>query len=169
MRVEDAEKAIKQEQEGMRNAGNTGLTTTKPETTFEEMLNAMGDSLSDFASSDDREDVEDEDDHEEDPELGKVSEDDEPGGVMGTISETVQHRMERFLQKQIKLDGLMQPACGDAAYNFGERNKAYWTTGLDILAVVQSHREENATCSALTTFSEPMETLDNIPGKSQMA
>ena len=68
-RVEDAETAIKQEQDHMRNAEKAGLKTTKPETTFQEMLNAIGDSLSDLASSDD----------EEDPAGGKPSEDDEPG------------------------------------------------------------------------------------------
>ena len=37
-------------------------TTTKPETTFAEKLNAVGDSLSDLASSEDDVDGEDEDD-----------------------------------------------------------------------------------------------------------
>jgi hypothetical protein len=41
-----------------------------PETTFEEMLKAMGDSLSDLATSDDKQDGEDEEDEEEDTELG---------------------------------------------------------------------------------------------------
>jgi len=58
------------------------------------MLNAIGDSLSDLASSDDEQDGEDEEDDEEDTELGKLSDDDEPGWVMGTITKTVQHRME---------------------------------------------------------------------------
>jgi len=44
--------------------------------TFEEMLNAMGDSLSDFESSDDEEDAEDKEDDEEDTVLGKLSIDD---------------------------------------------------------------------------------------------
>jgi len=104
--VEEAETAIQQVQEAMRNVENAGLTTTKPEITFEEILNAIGDSLSDLSCSDDWDDVEDKDDDEEDPELGKLSEDDEPGWVMATISKTVQHRMERFWQKQIKLDDL---------------------------------------------------------------
>jgi len=59
-RVEDAETAIKQRQEDMSNVEKAGLTTREPEKTFEEMLKAVGDSLSDFASSDDEEDVEDE-------------------------------------------------------------------------------------------------------------
>jgi len=73
----------------MRIAEKAGLTTTKPETTFEEMLNAMGDSLSDLASSHDEEDGEDKDDEEEDSAEGKLSEDDEAGRVMGTISKMV--------------------------------------------------------------------------------
>jgi hypothetical protein len=39
--------------EDMTIAENWGATARKPETTFEEMLNAIGDSLSDHASSDD--------------------------------------------------------------------------------------------------------------------
>jgi len=35
MRVEDAEAAMKQEQEEMTNAENAGLTTTEPENMFE--------------------------------------------------------------------------------------------------------------------------------------
>jgi len=63
----------------MGNAEKVGLTTTKSETTFEEMLNATRDSLKNLVSSDDGEDEEDEDSDEEDPERGKLREDDEPG------------------------------------------------------------------------------------------
>jgi hypothetical protein len=66
------------------------------------MLNAIRDSLCDFGCSDDGQDGKDEDDDEQDPELGKLSKDDEPGWVMGTVSTTVQHRLERFRQKQMK-------------------------------------------------------------------
>jgi len=107
--VEDAETAIKQEQDDMRNAEKAGLTTTKPETTFQEMLNAIGVSLSDLASSDDGEDGEEDDHDEEDSAGGKVSEDDEPWWVMGTISKTVQDCTERCRQTQKKLDELTQP------------------------------------------------------------
>jgi len=103
-RVEDAETAIEQVQDDMRNAETAGFTTTRPETTFEEMLNAIGDSLSDVASSDDKEDGQDDDDEEEDHAEGKLSEDDEPGREMGTICKTVQYHAERFRQKQMKLN-----------------------------------------------------------------
>jgi len=70
------------------------LTTTKPETTVQQMLNAIGDSLSNLAGSDNGEDGEDKDDDEDNPAGGKSSEDDEPGWVMGTISNTVHYHME---------------------------------------------------------------------------
>ena len=132
------------------------------------MLNAIGDSLSDLASSDDEEDGEDWDDEEEDAAGGKLSEDDEPGWVMGTISKTVEHRMERFLQKQMKLDKLMQPGWGDAADYFCESDKKYGMTKWKIPAVVQPQTADDAASSAPMTHGEPMETRDSVPGKLQM-
>jgi len=79
------------------------------------MLNAIGDSLSEIVNSEDEEDGEDKHDDEEDTGHGKLSEDDEPGWVMGTISKMVQHRMESFWQKQMRLDELTQPGWGDIA------------------------------------------------------
>jgi hypothetical protein len=120
-RVKDAEAAVQQGQDDMTHAEIAGLTSTEPEKTFEEMLDAIGDSLSDLASSDDGEDGEEEDD--EVTEQGNLSEDDEPGWVMGTITKTVQQRMERFPQKQMKLDELTLPGWEDAADYFSERDK----------------------------------------------
>jgi hypothetical protein len=54
---------------------------------FEEMLVAIGDSQSNLESSDNGEDGDDQDD--EETEQGKLSEDDEPGWVMGAITTTV--------------------------------------------------------------------------------
>ena len=58
-RVDDGETAIKHMEDDMRNAEKAGITTTKSETTFEEIMNAIGDGLSDLASSDNEEDGED--------------------------------------------------------------------------------------------------------------
>jgi len=58
---------------------------------FQEMLIDIGDSLSDPASSEDEEDAEDENDY--DTELGRLSNDDKPCWVMGTISKMVQRHM----------------------------------------------------------------------------
>jgi len=98
-RVEDAERAIAQEQDDMRNAEKAGSTTTKPETTFQEMLNPIGDSHCHLASFDHREEGEDEDDDEDNHAGGYLSDDDEPGRVMGTFCEMVQYCVERFPQK----------------------------------------------------------------------
>ena len=101
-RVEDAETAITQQQEDTTKAENVGLTTGEPEKAFHEMMVTIGDSLSYLASSNDEEDGEDEDN--EDTEWGKLSEDDQPSWVMGTITKMVQQCMERFQQKAMMLD-----------------------------------------------------------------
>ena len=96
---------------------------------------AIGGSLSDLASSDDGEDGEDEDD--EETELCQLSEDDEPGWVMGTIAKMVQQRLERFRRKQMKLDELTQPGWVYAADHFREWHKKYGKSALRVLAVIQ--------------------------------
>jgi len=116
-RVDDAEAAVQQEQDDMTHAEIAGLTPREPEKTFEEMMAAIGDSLSDLASSDDGDDGEDED---VETELGKLSEYDEPGWMIGTISKTVQERTESFRQKQMKLDESKQLGWEDAADYFRE-------------------------------------------------
>jgi hypothetical protein len=63
-RVEDAEAAVQQEQDDMTQAEIAGFTSREPQKTYEEMLVAIGDSLSEHASSDDGEDGEYEDDEE---------------------------------------------------------------------------------------------------------
>jgi len=77
---------------------------------------AIGDSLSHIVFSNEGEDGEEEND--EETEQGKLSKDDEPSWVMSTIYKTVQHRMERFQKKQMKIDKLTQPGWGDAADYF---------------------------------------------------
>jgi len=163
--VKDAEAAVQQEQDDMTQAEIAGCTSREPENTFKEMLVAIGDSLSDLASSDDGEDVEDEDD--EETEQGKLSDDDEPSWVMGTITKTVQQRMESFGQKQMKLDELTQPGWADAADYFCERDKKYGTSELRVPAVVQQRTNDDAPAPPPTTFRDRMESLDIVPGISQ--
>ena len=141
------------------------LTSREPEKMFEEMLVAIGDSLSDLASSDDGENREVEDDEEN--EQGKLNVDNEPGRVMGTITKTVQQRMERFRQKQMKLDQLTQPGWEDAADFFCERDKKYGTFELRVRAVVQLPTNDDAPAPPATSFGELMESLDIVPGISQ--
>jgi len=164
-RVEDAEAAVEQEQDDMTQAEIAGLTSREPEKTFEEMLVAIGDSLSDLASSNNGEDGEEEDD--EETEQGNLSKDDEPGWVMGTITKTVQQRMERFRQKQMMLDELTQRGWEDAADDFRERDKKYGSTELRVPAVVQPQTMNDAPAPLPATFGELMESLDIVPGISQ--
>jgi len=164
-RVEDAEAAVPQEQDDMTQAEIAGLTSGEPEKTFEEMLVAIGDILSDLSSSDDGEDGEEDDD--EETGQGNLSEDDEPGWVMGTITKRVQQRTERFRQKQKKLDELTQPGWEDAADYFRERVKKYGTTELRIPAVVQPQTRDDAPAPPPAAFGELMESHDIVSGISQ--
>jgi hypothetical protein len=91
----------------MTTAECVGATTRNPETTFEDILNSIRDRLCDFAISHDKQDGDDEEDDENNTELCKLSDVDAPGWVMGTISKIVQHCMESFQQKQMRLDELM--------------------------------------------------------------
>jgi hypothetical protein len=116
-RVEDAETAVKREQEGIGSAERGRLTARYPGQPVVEMLHTIGVSLSDLASSDNQEDGEDD----EDTEQGNLSEDDEPGWVMGTISKTVGQCMEIFRQTKMKLDELTKPGSGDSADYFCEK------------------------------------------------
>jgi len=157
-----------QEQEHMRNVEKARSTTTKPETTFNEMLNAIRDSVSDLASSEDEEDGEDEDDDEDDTELGKLSKDDDPGWVMGTISKSVQHRMDSFQPKQQRLDYLTQPGWGDATEYFLGADMNYGSTALKVPAVVNPQSDMTAATPSPTTFGDLMQVLGIIPGQAQM-
>jgi hypothetical protein len=87
---------------------------------------------------------------------------------MGTISKTVQHRMESFRQKQLRLDELTQPGWGDAADYFRERDMKYGTAELKIPAVGKPQENSTAATPSPTTFGELMQALDIVPGQSQI-
>ena len=150
----------------MRKAENVGLTNGEPEKTFQEIMVAIRDSLSDLASSDDGEDGEDKDD--EETEQVQLSEDEEPGWVMGTITTMVQQRLDRFRQKQIKLDELTQLGREDTADYFGGRDKEYSTSALRVPAVVQQQTDDDAVTPVPTTIGELPECLDMVAGILQM-
>jgi len=130
------------------------------------MLVALGDSLSDLASSDNGEDKEEEDD--EETEHGQLSDDDKPGWRMGTIGKVVQQQMERFRPKLMKLDELTHPGWVDAADYYRERDKKYGTSLMRVPAVVKLQTANDAAAPAPTTFRELMECLDIVSGISQM-
>jgi len=161
-RVDDAEAAIGLKQEDKGTAQIVELTTREPKERFEEMMVAIGDSLSNLASINDGEDGEDAD--EEETKQGNPSEDDKPGWVMGTISNTVQQHMERFRQQQMNLEKLTQLGWGDAADYFCERDKKYGRSGLIVPAVDKPHTDVDADALARTTFGVLMACLDIVRG-----
>jgi len=158
--VEHAEVAIQHEQEDMRYAEKLGLTARKPKKTFEEMLNAIGESMSDLASSDDKHDVEDDDDDEEDSERCKESEDDQRGWVIGTISNMVQICLESFRHNQVRLTELMQPGWRDTADDFRVRDLKYGTAEMRVPAVVKPQANMVVASPAPTILGELIEPLE---------
>jgi len=130
------------------------------------MLNAIVDSQSDFASSDNDEDAEDEAE-DEDTEQSNLSEDDEPGWVIGTISKTVHRRMERWLQMK-KLDEITQRGSGDVADNLHEQDTLYWMSELKVPRVMKSETEHVAAATPPTTLGALVGTLDIVTGISWM-
>jgi len=106
--VQDAETAMKQELEDLRNAEKARMTNQKPIKPFEQMLNTIGDSVSNLACSDNEQDPKQKQGDQEDPEQWKLHEYDEPGWLMDTISRSVHQYMESNWPLQIKLDKLTQ-------------------------------------------------------------
>jgi hypothetical protein len=139
------------------------LTSREPEKMFEEMLIANGDSLSHLASSDNGEDGEY--DGDKDTEQGKLSEDDKPGWIMGTITKTVLLHIERFRQKQMKLNEFTQPRSDDAVHYVRVQDKWYSTSELRVPAVVQAQTDHNAQAPPPTAFGELIECLNIDPGR----
>jgi len=87
---------------------------------------------------------------------------------MVTISKTVQHHLESFRQKQMKLDVLTQSGWEDAADYFRERDMKYGTTEFRVPVVVMPQIDTTAATPSLTTFGEHMRTIDIAQGQSPM-
>jgi hypothetical protein len=134
-RVEDAEAASQKEQDDMNTAENEGLMNRESEKRFQQRMVAIRDCLSDLARSDDVEDGEDEDDGE--TEQGKLSNDDIPSWVMGTMTKTVKQYMERFQQKKMKFAKLTQPEWADSSECFSDIDKKLSTSELRVPAGIK--------------------------------
>jgi hypothetical protein len=89
MAVSDEEAGTKPEEEDLEPTEIVESTMRVRERPFEEMLYAIGDSLSNLGSFDNKENGEDEADDKENSELGKLCNDYETHGVTDTISKTV--------------------------------------------------------------------------------
>jgi hypothetical protein len=164
-RVEDAEAAVQHEQDNMVHAEITRLMSRESAKTFDQMMADIRDSLSDLASSDDGEDEEDEN---EETAQGKLSDDDEQGWGMGTISETVKQPMESIRHKQMTLEEVTDPELEDTADDFHERDSTYGIAELSVLVVIQPQTDDDASEPPPTKLGEHMERLDIVHGISQM-
>jgi len=140
--------------------------TREPHKLLYEFIVAIGDSLSDLVCLDDEQDGEDEDN--EDTEVGQLSDDDEPGWVMSTTSKTVPQRIEPFQEKHMTLDEVTQLGKGDAVEYVCQWEEKYGTTELSPPALVEPQTDDVAGASALKTFGELVECLDNVAGISLM-
>jgi hypothetical protein len=123
---------------------------------FEEMLVAIGDSLSDLVNSDDGENGENEDDQE--TEQGKLREYDKRGWVMGTITKTVQQHIERFRQKHMKVDELTHPGWDNATNSFCVGDKKYGTSELMVPAVIQQQTNDDTSPYPPKPFGDLIES-----------
>jgi len=130
------------------------------------MMDGIAYTRSDLACSDNGEHGEDEDDQEK--EQGQLSKDDKPGWMMGTITKSVQQCLERFRQKQMKLDELSQPGWQDAPDSFSEIHMKYGTSTLRVPAVVQQLSDDIEATPVLTTIGEDLECLYIVPRISLM-
>jgi len=87
---------------------------------------------------------------------------------MGTITKTILQHIERFRQKQMKLDEWTQLGWEDAADYFHGSDKENGTSQFSVAAVVQSQRDDDAAAPSLQTFGEPMESLEIVLGILEM-
>jgi len=120
-------------------------------------MNTIGESLSYLARSNEEEDWDNEDD-DEDADLGKLSDDDQPGWVMDTMFKIVLHRIDRFRQKQLRHEKLTQQGWGDAADWFRNWDMKYWTAELKTAAVVKPHTDTTTAKPSPTILAEFMQT-----------
>jgi len=87
---------------------------------------------------------------------------------MGTISKTVQLHLESFQPNQMNLEELTQPGWEDADNYFHETDKKYGTSELRVPAVVWPQTDDDTAAPAPTPFGVVMESLEMVPGVSQI-
>jgi hypothetical protein len=146
----------------MRNTQQTELRTRKSTETFEEILNAIQESLCNIASSNDKKNGEEIEHDEKDSALGKLSEDDKPSWVMGTASNTMQQPRESFRQNQMRYEKLTQPGLRKLADNIHGRDTMNCMTELNIPAVILPKAVNITATPAPTEVWERIETPDII-------
>jgi hypothetical protein len=132
------------------------------------MLNAIWDSLSDYAQSDNEENGDHKEDHDIDTEVSELNEDDEPGCVIGSISNTLGYHVESSQKMKVMLDQLTHPGGRDAADHFHEKDKLDGMAELNDLQDVLPQKEQDEAVPVPTASVNLMETLDLVIRKLQM-
>jgi len=84
------------------------------------------------------------------------------------ITKTVQHRMENFLQQQMRLHKLTLPGWGDPANYFCSRDMRHGTAELKVRAVVKPRIDTTTATPYRKTVGEDMQTPGIIPGQSEI-
>jgi hypothetical protein len=136
--------------------------------TFEVMMEAIRDSVDDVTTSDEEDDHYDNISDGQDYDDAKLSDDDAPGWVVGTINKSVQERLETVPMKRIKLQELTTLAWAEAEADFTIRNRKYGTTKLKILTVVTLNTTINTANTSI--FGHFRDALNRVPvTKSPMA
>jgi len=80
----------------------------------------------------------------------------------------VQQCVERFRQKQMKLDKLTQSGWEDVADYFGARDMKNGTSEFRVPAVVKPETHDHSLSPAPTTCGEFLECVEIVPGISRM-
>jgi hypothetical protein len=92
MMVAEAEAAVERENISVLKRAAAGTT----EMTFEEMLEAIGESVDAVSTSDEADDDEDDEQDGDDNNDAKLSDDDQPEWVVGTIDKSIEERLNTF-------------------------------------------------------------------------
>ena len=100
-RVAEVKAAVEREKDSVLRRVATDTTKI----TFEEMLEAIGDSINNIATSDEEDDKDKEEDG-EDNVNSELSDDNKPNWIVGTINKLVQKLLDTFWTKQMKLKKL---------------------------------------------------------------
>jgi len=97
-----------------------------------------------------------------------LSEDNQSGLVMDTITNTIPHHMECFQHKQMWIGELRQPRGRNSANYLHEGDMIYRTTGLKVPVVTQQLTDKDVAAPPRTIFGELMQSLNVVPSKLQM-
>jgi hypothetical protein len=156
-RVAETEAAVERERISVLKRAAAGTTKM----TFEEMLEAIGDSVDNVATSDEEDNDEDNEEDGEDNNDAKLGNGNEPEWVVDTINQSVPAQLDLLLTKEMNFVELTTLGSADAENDFRTCDRKYITTKLKIQAVVTLNAiSDTANASKFHHF---MDTLIRVP------